>query len=89
VRFNEFHLSEVPYRQNLATQASLTTVLQKDGLGPVSVKEESYRAVAADSSRFHVGFKVFLRRAYDPVLLTPAQVMALHPRPEFISCQEP
>jgi len=35
VRFNEFHLSEVPYRQNLATQPSLTTVLQKDGLGPV------------------------------------------------------
>jgi len=84
---HEFHLSELPDRQKVETRPGLATVLQMDGLGAVSVKEESYRAVTADSSRFHIGFKVFLRRVDDPVLLTPAQVMALHPRPEFISYQ--
>ncbi len=84
---HEFHLTELPDRQNVAFRPGLATVLQMDGLGPVSVKQESYRAVTASAARFHIGFKVFLRRVDDPVLLTPAQVMALHPRPEFISYQ--
>ena len=47
---HEFHLSELPDRQKVETRPGLATVLQMDGLGPVSVKEESYRAVTADSS---------------------------------------
>jgi len=84
---HEFRLTELPDRQNVAIRAGLATVLQMDGLGPVSVKTDSYRQVTATAAAFHVGFKVFLRRVDDPVLLTPTQVMALHPRPEFISYQ--
>jgi len=84
---HEFRLTELPDRQNVAIRAGLATVLQMDGLGPVSVKTDSYRQVTANAAPFHVGFKVFLRRVDDPELLTPTQVMALHPRPEFISYQ--
>ena len=84
---HEFRLTELPDRQNVAIRAGLATVLQMDGLGPVSVKTDSYQQVTATAAAFHVGFKVFLRRVDDPVLLTPTQVMALHPRPEFISYQ--
>jgi len=84
---HEFRLTELPDRQNVAIRAGLATVLQMDGLGPAAVKTDSYRQVTANAAPFHIGFKVFLRRVDDPVLLTPAQVMALHPRPEFISYQ--
>ena len=84
---HEFRLTELPDRQNVAIRAGLATVLQMDGLGPVSVKTDSYQQVTANAAAFHVGFKVFLRRVDDPVLLTATQVMALHPRPEFISYQ--
>lgn len=84
---HQFRLSELPDRQNIAMRAGLATVLQMDGLGPVPVKLDSYRQVTASSVGFHIGFKVFLRQVDDPVLLTPAQVMALHPKPEFISYQ--
>jgi hypothetical protein len=34
-----------------------------------------------------MGFKLFTDPADDPVLMAPAQVMALRPRPAFISYQ--
>jgi hypothetical protein len=58
-----------------------------DGLGPVSTKLDSYRTVARGARHFHMGFKVFLRSVDDPVEMTPADVMRLRPRPEYISYQ--
>jgi hypothetical protein len=84
---HEFRTTELPDRQNIAIEPGLATVLQMDGLGPVATKLDSYRLVMRHSSKFHPGFKVFLRSVDDPVLLSPGQVMAIRPRPEYVSYQ--
>jgi len=84
---HEFQLSELPDRRNIRIRRGLATVLQMDGLGPVATKLDSYRQVMAGAGAFHPGFKVFLRPTDDPVRMTPAQVMAVHPRPDYVSYQ--
>jgi hypothetical protein len=84
---HEFRTTELPDRQNIAIEPGLATVLQMDGLGPVATKLDSYRLVMQHAAKFHPGFKVFLRSVDDPVLLTPAQIMRLRPRPEYVSYQ--
>lgn len=84
---HEFKTSELPDRQNIVIQPNLATVLQMDGFGALSDKLGSFHEVVRGAHAFHIGFKLFLRPVDDPVLLTPAQVMSLHPRPEYISYQ--
>jgi hypothetical protein len=84
---HEFRTSELPDRENIAIEPGLATVLQMDGLGPVSTKLDSYRRVMTRAAQFAPGFKVFLRPVDDPVLLTPAQILALRPQPEYVSYQ--
>jgi hypothetical protein len=84
---HEFRTTELPDRQDVAIEPGLATVLQMDGLGPVATKLDSYRRVMQHATQFHPGFKVFLRSVDDPVLLSPTQVMAIRPRPEYISYQ--
>ncbi len=84
---HEFRTSELPDRTKIAIRSGLATVLQMDGLGAVSTKLDSFRTVARDAGKFHIGFKVFLHRDQDPVPMTPDQIMALRPRPEYISYQ--
>jgi hypothetical protein len=84
---HEFRTTELPDRQYIVIQPGLGTVLQMDGLGPVPTKLDSYRRVMTHAAQFAPGFKVFLRPVDDPVLLTPAQIMALRPRPQYISYQ--
>ncbi|MDQ6730555.1 MAG: hypothetical protein M3022_09670 [Actinomycetota bacterium] len=84
---HEFQLRELPDRGNIRIRRGLGTVLQMDGLGPVSTKLASYRQVMAGARAFHPGFKVFLRPSDDPMKMTPAQVMALHPQPDYVSYQ--
>ncbi len=84
---HEFRTTELPDRQNIVIAPGLATVLQMDGLGPVATKLDSYRLVMTQAQQFNPGFKVFLRPVDDPVLLTPAQVMALRPRPAYVSYQ--
>lgn len=84
---HEFRLSELPDRRHIRIRRGLATVLQMDGLGSVSTKLGSYRQVMAGARALHPGFKVFLRPSDDPVRMTPAQVMALHPRPDYVSYQ--
>jgi hypothetical protein len=84
---HQFRLSELPDRQNIAFRPGLATVLQMDGLGPVAVKRAAYHQVMKHSTGFFPGFKVFLQRSADPVLLAPAQVLRLRPRPAYVSYQ--
>lgn len=84
---HEFRTSELPDRNKLVIRPGLATVLQMDGLGPVKDKLESFRQVTRHASQFHIGFKVFLQRSQDPVLMTPKQIMKLRPQPEYISYQ--
>jgi hypothetical protein len=84
---HEFRTTELPDRQNILNRPGLATVLQMDGLGPLSSKLESYRDVMRGAQRFYPGFKVFLRPVDDPQRLTPDQITALRPRPDYISYQ--
>ena len=84
---HEFRTAELPDRQHITFQPGLATVLQMDGLGPVATKLDAYRRVTTGAAGFHPGFKVFLRSRDDPVLLTPGEILGLHPRPEYISYQ--
>jgi hypothetical protein len=84
---HEFRLSELPNRRDIRIRRGLATVLQMDGLGPIPTKLGAYRQVMAGARAFRPGFKVFLRASDDPMKMTPAQVMALHPRPDYVSYQ--
>ena len=84
---HEFRTTELPDRQYIQFRPGLATVLQMDGLGPVATKLDAYRQVMTRAAGFRPGFKVFLRRTDDPVLMTPREVLALHPRPQYISYQ--
>jgi hypothetical protein len=82
---HEFLTSELPDRQLIAIRPGLATVLQMDGFGPVDTKLDAFRSVTAGAGRFHIGFKIFLHQ--DTAPMTPQQVMALRPRPVYISYQ--
>jgi hypothetical protein len=84
---HEFRLTELPDRQYIRFRPGLATVLQMDGLGPVATKLRAYRDVMRGAAGFIPGFKVFLRRTDDPVLLTPGQVLSLRPQPRYVSYQ--
>ena len=84
---HQFRLAELPDRQNIAFRSGLATVLQMDGLGPVAVKRAAYHQVMRHSTGFYPGFKVFLQSSADPVLLSPAKVLKLRPRPAYVSYQ--
>jgi hypothetical protein len=59
-------------------------VFHVDGQGPVGEKLATYRALCIHAP-FHMGFKLFYTK--DPVMMSPAGVMALRPQPEFITYQ--
>jgi len=84
---HEFRLSELPDRQHITSRPGLATLLQMDGLGPVAVKLASYHQVMRGAGKFFPGFKLFLQRSNDPVLLPPRRVMKLRPRPAYVSYQ--
>ncbi len=84
---HEFRRSELPDRQRIAFHPELGTVLQMDGLGSVAVKLAAYHQVMQGVQGFLPGFKIFLQRSNDPVLLSPRAVMKLRPRPAYVSYQ--
>ena len=63
-----------------------------DGWGLKAVKLDTYAFLAAMKNMPITGFKLFYRkpwkvRGWDTPLLTPAQVLALSPRPSYVSYQ--
>lgn len=64
-------------------------VIHMDGWGPPSLKRDSYAAyVYAEPVQF-TGFKIFYKndRKYGGPIMTPAQVLALTPKPLYIQYQ--
>ncbi len=84
---HQFRPAELPDRQDIRFRRGLATVLQVDGLGTVATKLAAYHQVQSGARSFHPGFKIFLRRVDDPVLMNPRRIMALRPHPEYISYQ--
>ncbi len=82
---HEFTSSMLPDRQNITQHRGIEMVLHADGFGHPSTKINVLRALHFPSPPFGVGFKLFLTQ--DSRLMSPREVMRLHPRPDVITYQ--
>lgn len=82
---HEFTSSMLPDRQNLTQHAGVESVLHADGFGTVASKIGVLHKLAFPDPPFGTGFKLFLTQ--DQRLMSPAEVMALRPRPDVITYQ--
>lgn len=87
---HQFQRRMLPDRARIVDRPGLALVFHVDGFGPQSQKRDTYDALSvkdgkAAGGRAHNGFKLFLDEDTD--LLTPAETMALRPRPELVSYQ--
>ncbi len=87
---HQFQTRMLPDRQRIVDRPGLALVFHTDGFGPPTTKKDTYDTLAVRGGRWpgglaHNGFKLFLDE--DVPLLTPAQAMALVPRPELVSYQ--
>jgi hypothetical protein len=82
---HQFTLSMLPDREHITQHPGVEMVLHADGFGPPSLKIAVFGRLAFPDPPFGVGFKLFL--THDSRLMTPAEVMALSPRPAVITYQ--
>ena len=68
-----------------ASRPGIATVVHMDGNGDQEAKRDTYSVVSAKAGEFVNGFKLFYDEDID--LMTPAEAMALVPRPALISYQ--
>lgn len=79
---HQFTAPMLPDRSHLVGHHELATVLHADGHGNRAVKQAVYHRLAFPA-RFATGFKLFLTQ--DGHMMSPAQVMALRPRPDLVT----
>lgn len=82
---HQFRTSMLPDRAAIIARPGLATVLHADGNGDIRTKTKVFGILAFPPAPFHVGIKLFLKQ--DPVLMSPAQVLALVPQPDMITYQ--
>ena len=87
---HQFQKRMLPDREKVLDRPGLALVFHVDGFGPQKDKKKTYAALSvkdgtAPGGTAHNGFKLFLDEDTD--LMTPAEAMALVPRPELISYQ--
>ncbi len=75
--------------KRIALDARVQIVIDMDGWGPPSLKRESYRAFVYRYPVEYTGFKLFYRNDTrgGSHMMTPAEVLALNPRPLYIQYQ--
>jgi len=75
--------------KRIALDPRVQIVIDMDGWGPPSLKRESYRAYVAKYPVQYTGFKLFYHNdtKKGSRLMTPADVLALHPKPVYIQYQ--
>jgi hypothetical protein len=75
--------------KRITLDARVQIVIDMDGWGPPSLKRESYRAYVAKYPVEYTGFKLFYHNdtKRGSRLMTPADVLALHPKPLYIQYQ--
>jgi len=66
----------------LKARDGLQIVLNADGFGTAPVKKSKYDAFTRRAPGFEPGFKLFYEE--DARLMTPRQVLALRPPPDFV-----
>jgi hypothetical protein len=84
--FHQLAPSVVRGEDGIRTRPGVVVVKSVDGIGSRAMKEETYRKLTRNLPKsVHPGFKLF----YDEdrrvgVLMTPKQVLALKPQPEYV-----
>lgn len=76
--------------KRITLDARVQIVIDMDGWGPPALKRDSYRAYVARYPVQFTGFKLFYkndRKKRGSRLMTPAEVLALHPKPLYIQYQ--
>ncbi len=82
---HQFRTSMLPDRSHIKRFRAVEEVLHADGEGSPKLKRAVFRQLAFPVPRFGVGFKVFFTQ--DTRLMSPAEVMALKPRPDIVTYQ--
>lgn len=82
---HQFKTYQLPDREKIVDRPGLATVLHVDGFGGQGAKKETYGLLHSKDGQFVNAFKLFYDEDVD--LMTPAEAMALTPRPELISYQ--
>jgi hypothetical protein len=75
--------------KRIKLDARVQIVIDMDGWGPPHLKRESYRAYVAKYPVEYTGFKLFYHNdtKKGDKLMSPADVLALHPKPLYIQYQ--
>ena len=85
--YHQVSVSVVRKESGLKKHAGVAVVKSVDGLGPPGPKINTYRVVNESTpSHVHPGFKLFYTedRRDNGRLMTPKEVLALKPRPEYV-----
>jgi hypothetical protein len=82
VVIHQFTLDMIRNRPRLKTRENLAITLNADGFGTPAQKLDKWKAFTRGVKKFHNGYKLFYKE--DTNLMTPKQVMAMKPRPDFI-----
>ena len=80
---HQFKTYQLPDREKIVDRPGLATVLHVDGFGAQGSKKETYGLLNSTDGQFVNAFKLFYDEDTD--LMTPAEAMALTPRPELIT----
>jgi hypothetical protein len=82
---HEFTLPMLPDRQAITPRPGVEIAFHADGFGGQSAKLATWERLAFPGRPYGTGFKLFLTQDTD--LMSPEQVMALHPRPDVVTYQ--
>ena len=85
--YHQVARSVVRRESKLRAHPGVVMIKSVDGLGHPAPKKNAYRVVNKSTSKFvHAGFKLFYTedRRHGGRLMTPREVLALKPRPEYV-----
>ena len=86
--YHQVAASVVRRESGLKAHDGVAIIKSVDGLGPPGPKINTYRVVNRTTPKHvHAGFKLFFtedRRGRTGRLMTPREVLALRPRPEYV-----
>jgi len=80
---HQFTTGMLPDRAAITPTAGVEIAFHADGFGTPAAKKATWRALAFPGRPYGTGFKLFLHQ--DTRMMTPAQVMALRPRPDIVT----
>ncbi|MGH2961249.1 MAG: hypothetical protein ACRDL3_03510 [Solirubrobacterales bacterium] len=79
---HQFTEAMIRNEAGIKTPPGVAVTLNSDGFGTPAQKRARYKDLAPTGGGKHPGFKLFFQE--DTNLMSPAQVMGLNPRPEFV-----